>query len=44
MAKQMSTTDRILNYGGAALIYLLAFFTFLAVVLAIADVFGPAVR
>lgn len=34
----------IVKWGGAGLIYLLAFFTFLAIVLTIADVFGPVVR
>ena len=34
----------VVKWGGAFFVFLLAFFTFLAVVLAIANVFGPAVR
>ena len=45
MAKQSeSVTVRVLNWVGASFIFALFGFTILAVVLAIADVFGPAVR
>lgn len=44
MDKGPQHLNPVIKWGGAFLVYLLAFFTFLAVVLAIADVFGPAVR
>ena len=45
MEKQReSVTERVFNWIGASFIFALFGFTILAVVLAIADVFGPAVR
>ena len=44
MAKYVSPTERVLTYAGAAVIFAFFGFTILAVVLSIADVFGPAVR
>ena len=45
MAKQKGPiTNGAVVWGGALVIYIFAGCTFLAVVLAIADVFGPAVR
>ena len=42
--QRKSATESVLNWIGASFIFALFGFTILAVVLAIADVFGPAVR